>query len=157
MRFLSSTSWNESPVTSCFSLVPLQNLEKKLGLEAPGSLAMHLYAPEMWQRMPVTTRIIIFLAGDPYTPSFPLLLGGGDNPRQKHVHHLPYGIMVSFVTDSTTLPQEKNCCNLPSCTSPSSATRWNTWVATKIWELHRTFPDTPSKHSKHIQTWRCHM
>ena len=64
-------------MTSCFSLVPLQNLEKKLGLEAPGSLAMHLYAPEMWQRMPVTTRIIIVLAGDPYTPSFPLLLGGG--------------------------------------------------------------------------------
>ena len=83
--------------------------------------------------------------------------GRGYNPRQKHVHHLPYGIMVSFLTDSTTLPQEKNWCNLPSCTSPSSATRWNTWVATNFWELHRTFPDTPSKHSKHIQTWRCHM
>ena len=25
----------------------------------------------------VTTRIIVFLVGDPYKPSFPLLLGGG--------------------------------------------------------------------------------
>ena len=31
--------------------------------------------------LPVTTRIITFLVGNPYKPSFPLLLGRGDNPN----------------------------------------------------------------------------
>ncbi len=29
----------------------------------------------------VTTRIVMFLVGDPYKPSFPLLLGGGTTQR----------------------------------------------------------------------------
>ena len=32
-------------------------------------------------RMPVTTRIITFLVGDPYKPSFATVTGRGDNPR----------------------------------------------------------------------------
>ena len=36
-------------------------------------------------RMPVTTRIVMFLVGDPYKPSFPLLLGGGTT-QDLHVY-----------------------------------------------------------------------
>ena len=32
-------------------------------------------------RIPVTTRIIIFLVGDPYKPSFATVTGRGDNPN----------------------------------------------------------------------------
>ena len=32
-------------------------------------------------RMPVTTRIITFLVGDPYKPSFATVTGRGDNPK----------------------------------------------------------------------------
>ena len=32
-------------------------------------------------RMPVTTRIITFLVGDPYKPSFATVTGRGDNPN----------------------------------------------------------------------------
>ena len=32
-------------------------------------------------RIPVTTRIIIFLVGDPYKPSFATVTGRGDNPK----------------------------------------------------------------------------
>ena len=35
-------------------------------------------------RMPVTTRIIIFLVGDPYKPSFATVTGRGDNPINIH-------------------------------------------------------------------------
>ena len=32
-------------------------------------------------RMPVTTRIITFLVGNPYKPSFATITGKGDNPK----------------------------------------------------------------------------
>ena len=32
-------------------------------------------------RIQVTTRTIVFLAGDPYKPSFAIVTGRGDNPR----------------------------------------------------------------------------
>ena len=37
-------------------------------------------------RMPVTTRIITFLVGNPYKPSFATVTGRGDNPR--YTQHL---------------------------------------------------------------------
>ena len=37
-------------------------------------------------RMPVTTRIITFLVGDPYKPSFATVTGRGDNPRDYIFH-----------------------------------------------------------------------
>ena len=38
----------------------------------------------------VTTRIITFLVGNPYKPSFPLLLGRGDNPIYIYIYILIY-------------------------------------------------------------------
>ena len=44
-------------------------------------------------RIPVTTRIITFLVGDPYKPSFATVTGREDNPK----YHILYGDILGLI------------------------------------------------------------
>ena len=85
--FISPLHLNPSPMAG-----PHQHPRSLAGLHvdaksAPffyGALGMSWVVP--LPRMPVTTRIVMFLVGDPYKPSFATVTGRGDNPRHVLSH-----------------------------------------------------------------------
>ena len=53
----------------------------------------------------VTTRIITFLVGNPYKPSFPLLLGGGTTQSKPKLHFVVQNVSFSGCTPSLISPE----------------------------------------------------